>query len=59
MVVQAWARSRWGGMPVVRQIGANTFKVTGPGGQVYSVAGLRPVTVPGPWVITTVTTGSV
>ena len=59
MVVQAWARSRWGGTPVVRKMGANTFKVTGPGGQVYIVAGARPVTVPGPWVITTVTTGSV
>ena len=59
MVVQAWARSRWGGTPVVRKMGATPFKVTGPGGQVYIVAGARPVTVPGPWVITTVTTGSV
>ena len=30
MVVQAWARSRWNGTPVVRQVDANTFKVTGP-----------------------------
>jgi hypothetical protein len=57
MVVQAWARSRWSGTPVVRQVDANTFKVTAPGGQVYTVTGTRPVTVPGPWVITTVKHG--
>lgn len=59
MVVQAWARGRWGGTPVVRQVDASTFKVTEPGGRVDTVTGMRPVTVPGPWVITTVTTGSV
>ncbi len=59
MVVQAWARSRWGGTPVVRQVDANTFKVTEPGGLVDTVTGTRPVAVPGPWVITTVTSGSV
>jgi len=59
MVVQAWARSRGNGTPVVRQVDANTFKVTEPGGRVDTVTGTRPITVPGPWVITTVTTGSV
>ena len=59
MVVQAWARGRWGGTPVVRQVDAGTFNVTEPGGLVDTVTGTRPVTVPGPWVITTVTTGSV
>jgi len=59
MVVQAWARSRWTGTPVVRQVDANISKVTEPGGQVDTVTGTRLVTVPGPWVITTVTTASV
>lgn len=59
MVVQAWARGRWGGTLVVRQVDAGTFKVTEPGGLVDTVTGTRPVTVPGPWVITMVTTGSV
>ncbi|HEX3957394.1 MAG TPA: hypothetical protein VHZ03_12285 [Trebonia sp.] len=52
MVVQAWARSRWGTAPAVRQVNANTFTVTAPGGRVYTVTGTRPVPVPGPWVIT-------
>jgi len=58
MVVQAWARSRWPGTtPAVTQTGAGTFKVTAPSGRVYTVAGARPVTTPGPWVITTVVPG--
>ena len=52
MVVQAWARSRWGTARPVRQVNANTFKVTAPGGRIYTVTGTRPVPVPGPWVIT-------
>jgi hypothetical protein len=40
-------------------VDANIFKVTEPGGQVDTVTGTRLVTVPGPWVITTVTTASV
>jgi hypothetical protein len=57
-VVQAWARSRWAGTAVVRQVDANTFKVTEPGGRVDTVTGTRPVSVPGPWVITMVTAAS-
>jgi len=58
MVVQAWARSRWHTTPVVRQAGAGTFQVTEPGGRVDTVTGARPVTVPGPWVITKITYGA-
>ena len=36
----------------------STFKVTEPGGQVDTVTGTRPVSVPGPWVITKITYGS-
>jgi hypothetical protein len=59
MVVQAWARGRWNTAPVIRQVDANTFKVTEPGGQVDTVTGTRPVSVPGPWVITTIVNGTV
>jgi hypothetical protein len=55
MVVQAWARSRWHTLPAIHQAGPNTFRVTAPGaGRVYTVTGTRPVTVPGPWVITAI-----
>ncbi len=55
MVVQAWARSRWNTTPAIHQTGPSTFQVTAPGtGRVYTVTGTRPVTVPGPWVITTI-----
>jgi hypothetical protein len=52
MVVAAWARSRWQTVPPVRQVTANTFAVTEPGGRVDTVTGTVPVAVPGPWVIT-------
>jgi hypothetical protein len=50
MVVQAWAYGRG----VVHQVDASTFKVTEPGGKTDTVTGTRPVSVPGPWVITTI-----
>ena len=37
---------------VVRQVSANTFTVTKPDGKTFTVTGVRPVSVPGPWVIT-------
>ena len=46
-VVQAWAQGRWHGNPVVRQVDASTFKVTGPGGQVDTVVGTRHADRPG------------
>lgn len=58
MVVEAWARSQWHTAPVVRQTGAGTFQVTEPDGRVDTVVGTRPVTVPGPWVITKITHGT-
>jgi hypothetical protein len=45
MVVEAWARGKWQTAPVIRQ-------VTEPSGRIDTVTGTRPVTVPGPWVIT-------
>ena len=36
---------------VLRQVSANTFKVTKPDGRTFTVTGVRPVSVPGPWVI--------
>ena len=59
MVVQAWANSRWPTTTsLIRQVNASTFKVTEPGGKVDTVTGTRPVSVPGPWVITKITYGS-
>jgi hypothetical protein len=57
MVVEAWARSRWHTAPVMRQVSADTFQVTEPDGRIDTVTGTRPVTVPGPWVITKITYG--
>ena len=57
MVVQAWASSRWPTTPVVRQVNASTFMVIEPGGKTDTVIGTRPVSVPGPWVITKITYG--
>ena len=52
-VVEAWARSRWNTVPDIKQTGPGTFQVTDPGtGKVYTVTGTRPVSTPGPWVIT-------
>jgi len=58
MVVQAWARSRWPAGPAIRQVNANTFSVTEPGGRTDTVTGTRPAPVPGPWVITKITYGT-
>jgi hypothetical protein len=53
MVVQAWARNRWpAATAVIHQVNPGTFKVTGPDGKTDTVTGVRPVSVPGPWVIT-------
>ena len=52
LVVQVWAG---GSASVVRQVSANTFKVTKPDGKTFTVTGVHPVIVPGPWVITTIT----
>ena len=49
-VVQVWAG--YGSGSLVRQVNANTFKVTKPDGTTFTVTGVRPVSVPGPWVIT-------
>jgi len=49
-VVQVWAG--YGSGSAVRQVNANTFKVTKPDGKTFTVTGVRPVSVPGPWVIT-------
>jgi len=57
MVVQAWASSRWPTTPVIRQVNASTFTVTEPGGKVDTVTGIRPVSIPGPWVITKIIYG--
>lgn len=53
-VVQVWAGG-YGSDSVVRQVSANTFKVTKPDGKTFTVTGVRPVSVRGPWVITTIT----
>jgi hypothetical protein len=58
MVVEAWARSRWHTDPGIRQVNANTFRVTEPGGRVDTVTGTVPATVPGPWVITRIVNGT-
>ena len=53
LVVGAWARSRWNTVPAITQTGPGTFRVTDPStGKIYTVTGTRPVTTPGPWVIT-------
>ena len=54
-VVQVWAGG-YGSASVVRQVSANTFKVTKPDGKTFTVTGVRPVSVPGPWVITKIAT---
>jgi hypothetical protein len=54
LVVQVWAGGIGSGS-VVRQVSANTFTVTRPDGTTYTVTGARPVSVPGPWVITKIT----
>jgi hypothetical protein len=46
-----WAGG-YGSASVVRQVSANTFKVTKPDGKTFTVTDVRPVSVPGPWVVT-------
>ena len=58
MVVQAWANSYGYTDAVITPVNASTFKVTEPGGKTHTVTGTRPASVPGPWVITTITHGS-
>lgn len=58
MVVEAWARGTWHVAPVIRQVSANTFQVIEPGGRTDTVMGTRPVSVPGPWVITRIVYGT-
>ena len=53
-VVQVWAGG-YGSASVVRQVSPNTFKVTKPDGKTFTVSGVRPVSVPGPWVVTKIT----
>lgn len=53
-VVQVWAGG-YGPASVVRQVSPNTFKVTKPDGKTFTVSGVRPVSVPGPWVVTKIT----
>jgi hypothetical protein len=53
LVVEVWARGRWHTTPAIQQTGPDTFRVTAPKtGKVYTVTGTRPVSTPGPWVIT-------
>lgn len=52
MVVEAWARGRWSTTPPIHQVNADSFQVLEPGGRTDTVTGTRPVSVPGPWVIT-------
>jgi hypothetical protein len=42
----------YGSASAVGQVNANTFKVTKPDGKTFTVTSVRPVSVPGPWVIT-------
>jgi hypothetical protein len=42
----------YGSASEVRKVSAYTFKVTKPDGKSFTVTGVRPVSVPGPWVIT-------
>jgi hypothetical protein len=59
MVVQAWASSRWpAATAVIHQVNPGTFTVTGPDETTDTVTGVRPVNVPGPWVITHITGSS-
>jgi HAMP domain-containing protein len=50
-VVRVWTGG-YGSASVVRQVSANTFKVTRPDGKTFTVTSVRPVSVSGPWVIT-------
>jgi len=58
MVVQAWATSHGFTHAAVHQVTASTFTVTQPGRKTATVTGTRPVSVPGPWVITRVGYGT-
>ena len=58
MVVQAWANSHGFTDPAIHQVTASTFTVTQPGRITATVTGTRPVSVPGPWVITRISYGT-
>jgi hypothetical protein len=58
MVVQAWADSHGYTNAAIHQVTAGTFTVTQPGRQTATVTGTRPVSVPGPWVITRISYGT-
>jgi hypothetical protein len=49
--------NHWSRTPAVRQLSANSFRVTEPGGRVDTLTGKLPVAVPGPWVLTRITYG--
>lgn len=51
-VVRAWALSRYGAAPVMHKLNAGTVRFALPDGTTVTVTGTRPVSVPGPWVIT-------
>jgi hypothetical protein len=56
-VVDAWSMNHWSRTPAVRQLSANSFRVTEPGGRVDTLTGKLPVAVSGPWVLTRITYG--
>ena len=58
MVVQAWANSHGYAHAAIHQVTAGTFTVTQPGQKTATVTGTRPVSVPGPWVITRIAYGT-
>ena len=58
MVVQAWANSHGYAHAAIHQVTASTFTVTQPGQKTATVTGTRPVSVPGPWVITRIAYGT-
>ena len=56
--MQTWAASgRCRPLPAIQQTGPGTFTLTAPGTDTMlgTVSGIRPVAVPGTWVITRVT----
>ncbi len=51
-VVRAWALSRYGVAPVLHKLNAVTVRFALHDGTIVTVTGTRPVSTPGPWVIT-------
>ncbi len=58
MVVEAGANSHGDTDAAIHQVTASTFTVTQPGRITATVTGTRPVSVPGPWVITRISYGT-